>query len=284
METENNKMEIDNPIKEKTIKTALNDISSDLSTLSVDVKSMSEQLPSLATTREEVNAFKLKIEAYDKKLDGASAVIKKGVDVRISPLELSDEHCSMLDSIKENLETKNRRWSTLCNAIASAGKGKVILTPVVSVAITAATMLLAYENSPHVWAHRAFVSAEELHVVNPAEEYSKAFVEMRSGRKVMKACKERIESMESEAKYIKKLEGILSGYTEKEVEVHEYQIRIKDEQRVLLVCYHPSANQKVNYRMNTTPEGIVTKVEMEQKSNGKNGSAEWIELKGVESE
>ena len=36
--------------------------------------------------------------------------------------------------------------------------------------------------------------------------------------------------------------------------------------------------------MNTTPEGIVTKVEMEQKSNGKNGSAEWIELKGVESE
>ena len=48
--------------------------------------------------------------------------------------------------------------------------------------------------------------------------------------------------------------------------------------------YHPSANQKVNYRMNTTPEGIVTKVEMEKKSKGKNGSAEWIELKGVESE
>ena len=54
METENNTMEIDNPMKEKTIKTALNDISSDLSTLATDVKSMSEQLPTLAATREEV--------------------------------------------------------------------------------------------------------------------------------------------------------------------------------------------------------------------------------------
>ena len=119
---------------------------------------------------------------------------------------------------------------------------------------------------------------------NPEEEYSKAFVEMRGGRKVMKACKERIEAMESVAKYIKRLEEILSSYTEEEVEVHDYKIRIKDEQRVLLVCYHPSANRKVNYRMYTTPEGIVTKVEMEKKSKGKNGSAEWIELNVIESE
>lgn len=35
--------------------------------------------------------------------------------------------------------------------------------------------------------------------------------------------------------------------------------------------------------MHTTPEGIVTKVGMEKKSKGKNGSAEWIELKVVES-
>ena len=59
------------------------------------------------------------------------------------------------------------------------------------------------------------------------------------------------------------------------MEVHEYKIRIKDEQRVLLVCYYPSANQKVNYRMHTTPDGIVTKVEVEKKVKGKNV---WVEL------
>ena len=37
-----------------------------------------------------------------------------------------------------------------------------------------------------------------------------------------------------------------------------------------LVCYHPSTEQMVNYRMYTTPDGIVTKVEVEKKVKGKN--------------
>lgn len=57
----------------------------------------------------------------------------------------------------------------------------------------------------------------------------------------------------------------------------------KYQSRSFFLVYHIE-NQKVNYRIYTTPEGFVTEVEMENKSKGKNGSAEWIELKGVESE
>ena len=43
---------------------------------------------------------------------------------------------------------------------------------------------------------------------SPLDEYSKAFVEMRSAIKARKDCKDRIEGMESDAWYIKKLEGV----------------------------------------------------------------------------
>ena len=281
METENNTMEIDNPMKEKTIKTALNDISSDLSTLATDVKSMSEQLPTLAATREEVNSFKLLVENYNQKLDTALVVIQRGVDVRLGPIKLSETHYNALDDINTNLKIKNQRWSSLCKAIASTGKIKVIATAFVSALITAAFLLLAYENSPHVWAHRALLAAEESHMESPLDEYSKAFVEMRSGIKARKDCKDRIEGMESDARYIKKLEGVLSDYTEEELEVRKHKVNIKDEQMARLVCYHPSTEQMVNYRMHTTPDGIVTKVEVEKKVKGKNV---WVELKELSSE
>ena len=48
-----------------------------------------------------------------------------------------------------------------------------------------------------------------------------------------------------------------------------------------LVCYLPSTEQMVNYRMHTTPDGIVTKVEVEKKVKGKNV---WVELKELSSE
>jgi cob(I)alamin adenosyltransferase len=281
MEDKDTTRELDNPQEEKKIKKAVNDISTDLSSLCVDVKSISGQLPSLVVTREEVNTFKLRIEKYDKELEQAVKTIKKGVDVRVSPAVLSDTHVGMLDQIKTNLEARNRRWSTLCKAIASTGKVKVVFTAVISALITAAFMLLAYENSPHVWAHRALVAAEESHLEDPAGEYSKAFVEMQGHRKERKACKERIEGMEYEAKYIRRLEGILSGYTEEELEVRKYIVNIKDEQLVLLVCYHHSTDQMINYRMHTTPEGIVTKVEIEKKVKGKKV---WEELKQLTGE
>ena len=81
--------------------------------------------------------------------------------------------------------------------------------------------------------------------------------------------------MEAEAKYIKRLERILSGYTEEELEVREYKYRIKSEQMVYLVCYHSSTDKNANYRMHTTPEGNVTKVEREKKTKNK---VIWEEL------
>ena len=281
METENNTMEIDNPMKEKTIKTALNDISSDLSTLATDVKSMSEQLPTLAATREEVNSFKLLVENYNQKLDTALVVIQRGVDVRLGPIKLSETYHNALDDINTNLKIKNQRWSTLCKAIASTGKIKVVATGFVSAVITAAFLLLAYENSPHVWAHRALVAAEESHMENPLDEYSKAFAQMRGGIKSRKDCKDRIEGMESDAWYIKKLEGVLSDYTEEELEVRKHKVNIKDEQLARLVCYHPSTDQMINYRIHTNSEGVVIKVEKEKKTKSK---VVWEELKLMGSE
>ena len=144
--------------------------------------------------------------------------------------------------------------------------------------LSVGTTILVMKDSAAEWAHRAFVAAEEAHMNSPAEEYSKAYAEMRGGWKARKDCKDRIEGMESDARYIKKLEGVLSDYTEEELEVRKHKVNIKDEQMARLVCYHPSTEQMVNYRMHTTPDGIVTKVEVEKKVKGKNV---WVELKEV---
>ena len=281
MSTSDYKMEIDNPTKEKAIKTAVNDISTDLASISKDVQSLSDQLPALVATRSEINWFRDQTERYNTRLTTAAAVIEKGVHVRVDPAKLSGEDVQLLNGLNEKFEVWNRRWSTLCKAIASTGKIKVIATGFVSALITAAFLLLAYENSPHVWAHRALVAAEESHMENPLDEYSKAFAQMRGGIKSRKDCKDRIESMESDAWYIKKLEGVLSDYTEEELEVRKHKVNIKDEQLARLVCYHPSTEQMVNYRMHTTPDGIVTKVEVEKKVKGKKV---WVELKELSSE
>ena len=124
----------------------------------VTIYTLNEQLPALVATRTEINEFKGKVENNDKKLSEATAVIKKGVDVRVDPAKLSGEDVQMLEDLKSKFETWNRRWSTLCKAIASTGKIKVVATGFVSALITAAFLLLAYENSPHVWAHRALVA------------------------------------------------------------------------------------------------------------------------------
>ena len=279
MSTSDYKMEIDNPTKEKAIKTAVNDISTDLASISKDVQSLSDQLPALVATRSEINWFRDQTERYNTRLTTAAAVIEKGVHVRVDPAKLSGEDVQLLNGLNEKFEVWNRRWSTLCKAVASTGKMKVVFTAVISALITAAFMLLAYENSPHVWAHRALVAAEESHLEDPVGEYSKAFAEMQGRRKALKATKERIEGMESEAKSIKNLENILSDYIEDELEVREYKIRIKAEQMVWITCYHPSSGKKVNYRMHTDPKGFVMKVEKEKKTKNK---VIWEELKRLE--
>ena len=279
MSTSDYKMEIDNPTKEKTIKTAVNDISTDLASISKDVQSLSDQLPALVATRSEINWFRDQTERYNTRLTTAATVIEKGVHVRVDPAKLSGEDVQLLNGLNEKFEVWNRRWSTLCKAIASTGKIKVVATGFVSAVITAAFLLLAYENSPHVWAHRALVAAEESHMENPLDEYSKAFAQMRGGIKSRKDCKDRIEGMESDARYIKKLEGVLSDYTEEELEVRKHKVNIKDEQLARLVCYHPSTNQMINYRIHTNSEGVVIKVEKEKKTKSK---VVWEELKPID--
>ena len=279
MSTSDYKMEIDNPTKEKAIKTAVNDISTDLASISKDVQSLSDQLPALVATRSEINWFRDQTERYNTRLTTAAAVIEKGVHVRVDPAKLSGEDVQLLNGLNEKFEVWNRRWSTLCKAIASTGKIKVVATGFVSAVITAAFLLLAYENSPHVWAHRALVAAEESHMENPLDEYSKAFAQMRGGIKSRKDCKDRIEGMESDAWYIKKLEGVLSDYTEEELEVRKHKVNIKDEQLARLVCYHPSTEQMVNYRIHTNSEGVVIKVEKEKKTKSK---VVWEELKPID--
>jgi len=281
MSTSDYKMEIDNPTKEKAIKTAVNDISTDLASISKDVQSLSDQLPALVATRSEINWFRDQTERYNTRLTTAAAVIEKGVHVRVDPAKLSGEDVQLLNGLNEKFEVWNRRWSTLCKAIASTGKIKVVFTAIVSALITAAFMLLAYENSPHVWSHRALVAAEESHMENPLDEYSKAFAQMRGGIKSRKDCKDRIEGMESDAWYIKKLEGVLSDYTEEELEVRKHKVNIKDEQLARLVCYHPSTDQMINYRIHTNSEGIVIKVEKEKKTKSK---VIWEELKILSTE
>ena len=281
MSTSDYKMEIDNPTKEKAIKTAVNDISTDLASISKDVQSLSDQLPALVATRSEINWFRDQTERYNTRLTTAAAVIEKGVHVRVDPAKLSGEDVQLLNGLNEKFEVWNRRWSTLCKAIASTGKIKVVATGFVSAVITAAFLLLAYENSPHVWAHRALVAAEESHMENPLDEYSKAFAQMRGGIKSRKDCKDRIEGMESDAWYIKKLEGVLSDYTEEELEVRKHKVNIKDEQLARLVCYHPSTDQMINYRIHTNSEGIVIKVEKEKKTKSK---VIWEELKILSTE
>ena len=279
MSTSDYKMEIDNPTKEKAIKTAVNDISTDLASISKDVQSLSDQLPALVATRSEINWFRDQTERYNTRLTTAAAVIEKGVHVRVDPAKLSGEDVQLLNGLNEKFEVWNRRWSTLCKAIASTGKIKVVATGFVSAVITAAFLLLAYENSPHVWAHRALVAAEESHMENPLDEYSKAFAQMRGGIKSRKDCKDRIEGMESDAWYIKKLEGLLSDYTEEELEVRKHKVNIKDEQLARLVCYHPSTDQMINYRIHTNSEGVVIKVEKEKKTKSK---VVWEELKPID--
>mgnify|MGYP003398569496 FL=1 len=91
--------------------------------------------------------------------------------------------------------------------------------------------------------------------------------------------KDRIEGMESDARYIKKLEGVLSDYTEEELEVRKHKVNINDEQLSRLVGFHHSTDKKVNYGIHTTPEGVVTKVEIETKVKGKK---EWSGLNLLE--
>ena len=131
-------------------------------------------------------------------------------------------------------------------------------------------------DSSYIWAHRAFIASEAKYDDNPGEEYSKTFIDMKGGKADRKRAKEHVEGLESDAEYIEFHEQILSNYIDEEFELREYKVRIKDEQMVWVVCYHPSTDKKINYRVHTTPEGLIIKVEQELTKQSKRVG--WKEL------
>lgn len=269
-------MEIENPTKEKAIKTAVNDISSDMEAMSKDVSSINEQLPALVATRTEINDFKNKVETYDKKLTEATAVINNGVDVRVDPAKLSGEDVQMLEDIRSKLDRWNQRWENLWKAIANTGKIKIYLTGILSSALSVYITLLICYDSSYIWAHRAFIASEAKYDDNPGEEYSKTFIDMKGGKADRKRAKEHVEGLESDAEYIEFHEQILSNYIDEEFELRESKVHIKDEQMVWVVCYHPSTDKMINYRVHTAPDGLVLKVEQELTKQSKRVG--WKEL------
>ena len=248
------------------------------------IKTNQERLEKKITSMEQKMSDYVKPEDFEQKLkrrDEAFNKAIKGVPTEITvknePVTLDQEDRNTLNELNSQLDKHNHRFSKFCRIISD--KKIWFLYIFLTASLSVGTTILIMKNSPHVWAHRALVAAEESHMENPLDEYSKAFVQMRGGIKARKDCKDQIEGMESDAWYIKKLEGVLSDYTEEELEVREHKVNIKDEQLARLVCYHPSTDQMINYRIHTTPEGIVTKVEVEKKVKGKNV---WVELKLLE--
>lgn len=269
-------MEIDNPTKEKAIKTAVNDISSDMEAMSKDLSSINEQLPALVATRSEINDFKNKVETYDKKLAEATAVINNGVDVRVDPAKLSGEDVQMLENLRSKLDRWNQRWENLWKAIANTGKIKIYLTGILSSALSVCITLLICYDSSYIWAHRAFIASEAKYDDNPGAEYSKTFIDMKGGKTDRKRAKEHVEGLESSAEYIEFHEQILSNYIDEEFELRESKVRIKDEQMIWVICYHPSTDKMINYRVHTAPDGLVLKVEQELTKQSKRVG--WKEL------
>ena len=96
------------------------------------------------------------------------------------------------------------------------------------------------------------------------------------GKRDRKRAKEHVEGLESEADYVEFHEKILSNYIDEEFELREYKVRIKDEQMIWVICYHPSTDKMINYRVHTAPDGLVLKVAQELTKQSKRIG--WKEL------
>lgn len=248
------------------------------------IKTNQERLEKKITSMEQKMSDYVKPEDFEQKLKRRDEAFNKAIKgvpteitVKCEPVTLAQKDRDTLNELNSQLDKRNHRFSKFCRIISDK---KIwffyfFLTAAMSIEGT----VLVMKDSAQAWAHRAMVAAEKTHNEDPSAEYSKAFIDMQGNRENRKATKKRIEGMEYEAKYIKGLERILSNYTEEEVEVREYKYRIKSERMLYLVCYHPSSAQKVNYRLHTTQEGDVTKVERETKTKSK---VVWEELKHLD--
>ncbi len=237
------------------------------------ITSMEQKMSDYVKPEDFEQKLKRRDEAFNKAIKG----VPTEITVKCEPVTLAQKDRDTLNELNSQLDKRNHRFSKFCQIISDK---KIwffyfFLTAAMSIGGT----VLVMKDSAQAWAHRAIVAAEKTHNEDPSAEYSKAFIDMQGNRENRKATKKRIEGMEYEAKYIKGLERILSNYTEEEVEVREYKYRIKSERMLYLVCYHPSSAQKVNYRLHTTQEGDVTKVERETKTKSK---VVWEELKHLD--
>ena len=253
------------------------DLLDNLSSMKASQSSMEKRLTAVEQKLSEVvkpDDFEQKLKKRDDAFNKAIKTVPTEVHIKNDPVSLAQKDRDALDELTFQLEKRNKRFSEFCRVISDKKIWFLFLFLITSLSV--GTTFLIMKDSAVEWAHRALVAAKESHMENPLDEYSKAFVEMREGWKSRKDCEDRIKGMESEADRIKDIEKILADYTEEELEVRKYKISIKTEQMARLVCYHPSTDQMFNYRIHTTPDGIVTKVEVENKVKGKNV---WVELK-----
>ena len=249
----------------------------DLSSIKTNQERLEKKITSMEQKLSDVVKpcdFEDKLKKRDEAFNKAIKSVPTEVQVKNEPVGLAQKDLDTLDELNFQIEKHNKRFSQFCRVISYKKIWFLFLFLITSLSV--GTTFFIMKDSAAEWAHRALVAAEESHMENPLDEYSKAFVEMRSGWKARKDCKDRIKGMESEADRIKDIENILADYTEEELEVRKYKISIKAEQMARLVCYHPSTDQMVNYRIHTTTEGVVTKVEVEKKVKG---TSVWMELK-----
>ena len=252
------------------------DLLDNLSSMTTSQSSMEKRLTAVEQKLSDVvkpGDFEENLKKRDDAFNKAIKTVPTEVHIKNDPVSLEQKDRDTLDELNTQLEKRNKRFSQFCRVISDKKIWFLFLFQITSLSV--GTTILIMKDSAAEWAHRALVAAEESHMENPLDEYSKAFVDMRSSWKARKDCKDRIKGMESEADRIKDIENILADYTEEELEVRKYKISIMAEQMARLVCYHSSTDQMVNYRIHTTTEGIVTKVEVEKKVKGKNG---WVEL------
>jgi hypothetical protein len=204
----------------------------DLSSIKANQEALEKKITSMEQKMSEFvkpEDFEQKLKRRDEAFNKAIKYVPTIVKVKNDPVCLAQEDRDMLHSLKSQLEKKNQRFSMFCQIISDK---KIwffyfFLTVVMSIEGT----VLVMKNSEQAWAHRALVAAEKIHNEDPSAEYFKAFIDMRSNRKVRKACKEYIVGMESEA------------------------------EMVYLSCCHLLSDETIHYRLHTTPEGDVAKVE-----------------------
>ena len=107
---------------------------------------------------------------------------------------------------------------------------------------------------------------------------------MKGAKEDRKRAKEHVEGLESDAEYIEFHEHILSNYIDEEFELRESKVHIRDEQMVWVICYHPSTDKMINYRVHTAPDGLVLKVEQELTKQSKRVGWKELQLLNPEEE